>query len=66
VVAGSTIKRNNTTQASGGSPLTLLSDTWNIMAGFLHAPQDEDEMIYIKPSERCVIRLIRLDGQPQR
>jgi hypothetical protein len=54
VVAASTVKRNNTTQASGGT-LTLLADVWNIMAGFLYAPSEEDEMIYIKAGERCVI-----------
>jgi len=25
------------------------------MAGFLYAPSEEDEMIYIKAGERCVI-----------
>jgi hypothetical protein len=33
--AASTVKRNNTTQATGGTALTELSDVWNIMAGFL-------------------------------
>jgi hypothetical protein len=30
--AGSTVKRNNSTVASGGSPLEPLADVWNIMA----------------------------------
>jgi hypothetical protein len=34
-----------------------LADVWNIMAAFLYAPSEEDEMIHIKPGERCVIRL---------
>jgi hypothetical protein len=55
--AGSTVKRNNTTVATGGSSLEPLADVWNIMAAFLYAPSEEDEMIHIKPGERCVIRL---------
>ena len=27
------------------------------MAGFMYAPAEEDEMIHIKPGDRCVIRL---------
>ena len=51
--AGSTVESNNTTQASGGTPLKVAAGTWNVQGGFvqsllLPAP------IILKPSQRLV------------
>jgi hypothetical protein len=51
-----TAERNNTTQATGGSPVTLLADTFNVRAGWVYRPT-EREIITIAPSVRLAIAL---------
>jgi hypothetical protein len=64
--AGSTVKTNNTTLATAGTPLILLADAINIMAGYWYYPPipaypnqlpSSNERIKIAPSERVVVRL---------
>lgn len=54
--AASTVLRNNTTVASGGSPVTLLADCMNVAAGFLYRPPLE-EMDWLEAAERYVVRI---------
>lgn len=54
--AGSTVERNNTTIASGGSPVTLLSDAMNIQAGYQMIWPPE-HMPILRNSERLVVRM---------
>lgn len=54
VAAGTTVEVNNTTQATGGSPLTLLSDAWNLQAGFQWVATPEMQ-IKLGPSSRFVV-----------
>lgn len=54
---------NNTTPASGGSPITLISDTFNVAAGWVYNPpspgntQDDDERVFVNVSSRVVVRI---------
>ena len=52
--AGSTVDRNNTTQ--GGTPVVVLSDAFNVQAGWLYQPIPE-ERIYVSPSDILAIEL---------
>lgn len=45
--SGVTVEANNTTQ--GGTPTVVLSDCWNVQAGYLYQPPPE-EMVTIPPS----------------
>lgn len=54
--AETVVEVNNTTIASGGSPVTVLSDTWNIQAGWIYAPP-KDEQIRVEALTRLVVRL---------
>ena len=54
--AGSTVEANNTTVAADGTALVLMSDVWNIQAGWLYVP-DDAEMITIDVSTRLVVRI---------
>ncbi len=38
---GGTCERNNTTQATGGTPVTLLAEGFNVRAGFIWLPTPE-------------------------
>lgn len=51
-----TAEANNTTPATGGSPITRKSDTFNVRAGLAYRPH-RDEQIKIPPSGRLVINL---------
>lgn len=62
----STVKTNNTTVASAGTPNVLLADAFNIMAGYWYYPPIPaypnqlpavSERIKIAPSERLVVRI---------
>lgn len=39
--AGATLEANNTTQASAGTPVTLLTDGWNVRSPYLYLPTPE-------------------------
>lgn len=58
-----TVERNNTTLATGGSPVTLLASTWHIQAGFLWRPPEDPKLIahrrqiIVQPSQRLVVRM---------
>ena len=54
--AGSTVKRNNTTVASAGSPVTVHADAFNVQAGWPYQPTPE-EKIWLSPSQRLVVNL---------
>lgn len=54
--AGSTVETCNTTQASTGTPLTLVADAFNVQVGWQWIPTPE-ERIVLSPSQRCVVRL---------
>jgi hypothetical protein len=54
--AGSTVERNNTTQANTGTPVELLADAFNVRAGWQYRPTPE-ERIVLSPSQRLVLEL---------
>lgn len=56
VAATSTVKANNTTVATGGSPVTIYADAWNVQAGWWYAPA-EAEMPIVDVSSRVVVRI---------
>jgi hypothetical protein len=51
-----TVARNNTTVAQDGTSHTLISDSFNIQAGWWYYPP-EDERISLSPGERLVVRI---------
>lgn len=53
---GGTCERNNTTQATGGSPVTICADTFNVRAGWVYRAT-ERPIIVIPPSGRLVVAL---------
>ena len=60
--AASTVSANNTTIASGGSPETMVSDSFNVAAGLVYRPRlfehpDYDERIVIPAGDRFVARI---------
>jgi len=55
--AGSTVKRNNTTIASGGTPKLMRATAWNVMGGYRYYPGFRGERIMLDAGERCVFRL---------
>lgn len=59
--ATSTVAANNTTVATTGTPLTLVSDTMNVAAGWwFEAPGDRDgkvQGLQVLPSQRLVVRI---------
>jgi hypothetical protein len=57
---------NNTTLATGGSPLTMIADVMNVMAGWLYQPaifsypyqlSPFNERIKLAKGERLVVRI---------
>lgn len=54
--AGSTLERNNTTPATGGSPVTVAQKPWNLRTPFLWLPPPEHRII-VSPGVRCVVTL---------
>lgn len=52
----STIASNNTTVATGGNPVTLLADSFNVQAGFRFYPVP-DERLWLEPGQRMVVRI---------
>jgi hypothetical protein len=44
--AGATVETNNTTIAADGSPVTLVTDSWNVAGGWRYLPE-----------QRLVVRL---------
>jgi hypothetical protein len=52
--AGGTYERNNTTQATGGSPTTLTTDAFNVLNGYSAV---FDPPLVVSPSQRCVVTL---------
>lgn len=54
--AASTVKANNTTVATAGSPVTLVADSFNVRAGYQSRPTPEERII-LAPSERLVVRI---------
>lgn len=54
--ASSAVERNNTTVASGGSPVTLVSDVMNVQAGY-QMIWPPGHMPMARNSERMVVRL---------
>ncbi len=56
---GVVVEANNTTQ--GGTPTVILSDAFNVQAGWLYVPTPE-EWIWIPPSGRLAIELFVAPG----
>ena len=56
LAAASTVERNNTTLAQDGTGAVLLSDVWNIAAGWWYYPPEE-EMPILDNSQRLVVRI---------
>jgi S-formylglutathione hydrolase FrmB len=54
--AGAAVEANNTTQASAGTPLTVVADAFNVQVGWQWIPTPE-ERIVLSPSQRAVVRL---------
>lgn len=54
--ASAVVKANNTTVATSGSPVTLVSDTFNVAAGWTYRPLPEERII-IQPGIRLVARI---------
>lgn len=50
--AGGTYERNNTTQATGGSPVTVFATAFNVLSGLAHV---FDPPIVVSPGVRCVL-----------
>lgn len=53
---GGTVEANNTTQATGGTPLVLHSESFNIRAGWAYIPTPEARIV-LSPSQRLVLEL---------
>lgn len=51
--AGSTVEANNTTQASTGTPLTLVADSFNVQIGYQWRATPETRIV-LSPSQRLV------------
>lgn len=54
--AATAVERNNTTVASGGSPATLIADSWNVQRGWRYCPPPA-ERIVLEKSQRAVVRI---------
>lgn len=54
---GSIVKANNTTPASGGSPVTVWSDVLNVANGFVWRPRERDDRIIVEAGARIAVRL---------
>lgn len=54
--SAATVKANNTTVATSGSPETLIADSFNVAAGWTHRPLAEERII-IQPGVRLVCRI---------
>ena len=59
---GSTVKRNNTTAATGGTPQTLHSDCFNVQIGYQIWWPPEMFMPMCPPSSRIVINIPETPG----
>ena len=55
--AAATAERNNTTEASTGTPITLLADAFNVRGGYVWTPTPE-QYINVDGSQRIVVRLL--------
>jgi len=55
--AVSAVEANNTTVASGGSPVTLVADAFNIQQGWCWRAWEEYEEIILEVNQRLVVRL---------
>ena len=62
--SAATVERNNTTLAQDGTGVTLVSDTFNVAAGWFYKPDlgdksagRPDESIEMNPSDRLVVRM---------
>lgn len=51
---GGTLEILNTTLATGGSPVTVHADAWNVRAGWVYEPPEE-RRILMQPSTRLVV-----------
>jgi hypothetical protein len=61
-VAATTARINDTTQATGGSPVTVLASAFSIFKGLIYAPRygasdDTDERITVEAGGRIVLSL---------
>lgn len=54
--SAATVKLNNTTVATGGSPETITADAWNIQAGWYY-PADNDMRGSVGSGVRFVVRI---------
>lgn len=54
--AGSTVEANNTTLATGGTPLTMHEDSYNVANGY-NLRDLPEEFRFLSPGERMVLRL---------
>jgi len=60
--ASSTLERNNTTQATGGTSVTIRSDGFALQGGWIWMPVPE-ERFWFGPSTLCVVRIGATLGQ---
>lgn len=54
--AGSTVERNNTTQASTSGTL-IYADAWNVQAPFLWLPSQGDQVFLLEAGQRFVVSI---------
>lgn len=57
-----TAERNNTTQATGGSPVTLLAEAFNVRSGFLYIPTPECRPVIAAGSRAVLSALAPADS----
>lgn len=55
-VSTMTVEANNTTVASAGTPLTVISDVFNVAAGWWYYPPDDERPI-LEKAQRLVVRI---------
>src|SRR3990167_3670025 len=54
--ASATVRRNDTTVATGGTAAVLRSGAWNIQSEWLYIP-DQSERAILQPDQRLVVRI---------
>lgn len=55
------VENGNTTQATGGTPITVVEDVFDVRVGLLWIPTPE-EWVWVPPSTRCVVGIDTTPG----
>lgn len=53
---GGSVEANNTTQASGGTPVVWWAEAFNVQIGWFYLPPPEDRLV-LSPSQRATVEL---------